>query len=300
MMAFNLVSSNLINAFVEAESWEKGEGNYYKDQLGLCLKESVDLCYGVDTFKRRIDDLASAGATIEDIEFWKDMGQKYSKYRCILPVGHSGKCKFNLNGITKHSGLNLKINDAINNPGASGVFMNRAGAICCQPVMDKISADKIKKTNIKNVAVRLERAATNFQVATGLIDTLTLASLVKGARQVIKLGAFESIVREHTNYLIKYHKDKNNVNIINKDGFLCGPILPDTYPEISIDQFGSGTGTDDYDSIQFTHIEPVSDKKFMSRGLNVLFATKVENGLMLKYSLEDARKLWLEASGRNK
>ena len=299
-MSYNLVSENLVNAFKEASLWELSEGLYYKNELGLCLLESKDLCYGEETFKRRVSDLQSAGATTDDINFWTEQGNRHSRYKCILEKGHTGKCKFSLTGITSHSGLKLKISDAVANPGATGVFMNRAGAICCQPTMDKLSADKIKKTNIKNVAVRLERAATSFQVATGLLDTIAFASLVRGAETVLSLGDMKNIVNRHARFLLSYHKEKKNINIVIDDGFLCGPILPKTYQEITLSQFGSGTGTDDYDSIQFTHIEPVSDSKFMSRGLNILFATKVENGLMLKFDLNKAKELWKEASNDNR
>lgn len=296
-MSYNLVSENLIKAFEDAENWENSIGLYYKKELQICFKESEDVCYGKDTFERRILDLKSAGASNEDVDFWKSMGLKHSKYKCILEKNHSGKCKFSITSLTNHSGLKLKINDAINNPGANGVFMNRGGAICCQPTLDKESADKIKKTKIKNVAVRLERAATSFQVATGLLDTIAFASLIKNSESVLKLGGMKSIINRHAEFLKTYHKENNKINITNDEGFLQGPILPKTYPLIKLDQFGSGTGSDDYDSIQFTHIEPVSNDKFMSRGLNILFATKVENGLMLKYSLNDARKLWKEAVG---
>jgi hypothetical protein len=110
-MTFNLVTQNLIDAVEDAESWEKGEGSYYTDILGLCMKSDKDRCFENSTWNRRIVDLKSAGATQEDISFWENSSIKHSKYKCILPKGHSGNCKFSASGVTKHPGLKLKIND---------------------------------------------------------------------------------------------------------------------------------------------------------------------------------------------
>ena len=100
----------------------------------------------------------------------------------------------------------------------------------------------------------------------------------------------EAMVKRHAKYLIDYYKNhiEHPICITNDSGFLCALFLKQTYPEYSLEQFGSATGNaDDNDrsSIQFSHVKPVAGNEFMSRGLNVLFLTKAENTSMGTWSI---------------
>ena len=51
---YNLVTQNLIDAIADAEQWEKGQGSYYTDTLGVCMKSDKDVCFEENTWNRRI------------------------------------------------------------------------------------------------------------------------------------------------------------------------------------------------------------------------------------------------------
>ena len=312
-MAFNLVTQNQIDAVNDAEAWEKNEGSYFRDTLKICCLPDTSKVFGEDKWDHRIEKYTTLGATSDDIQWTSEYADKHSYHLCIRPAGHFGKCKFSPADFTKpKTPFRSKLQDALANPGANKYpFANRGGSIMMAPILDKnrlqelyptvYRGDNFYKTNkLDNVGIREQRAATGYQSATCLVDMLAMTTRLKGATQWLKLDPNEEhMFNQHAEYLIKYYKDMYNVSIVNQDGFLCGPILPDSIPELSIAQFGKGQEDDEDEnqlSIQFTHVHPVTNNKFMTRGFNLWFATKKENNMMGIMSYPDFKLAVKEAS----
>jgi hypothetical protein len=308
-MAYNLVTKNVINAYNKAKEWENGEGRYYTDVLGICGKKMTESMRPA-TYNSAIDKLKKYGATADDIIFW-EKSKEHTKRICILPKGHKDNClcevkPFNKNNTSARvkntvcdifdKGLNLKVRDALMLPGATGIYYNRRGSTAYAPVMCSESGSIIHRqfgkptSKGEECVAKLERAATGYLMATALLDTLALASLVRGFDAIAKFHSpeMEEMVKHHAKFLVNYYKNKYDINITNDSGFLCALFLRNTYPEYSLAQFGSATGNaddDDRSSMQFSHCEPTAVNEFMSRGLNVLFLTKAENTSMGTWSI---------------
>jgi len=312
-MSYNLITQNQLDAIADAESWENGEGSYFKQVLKICCKQNSTKVFSDDVWKHRIEKYKKLGATDDDIQWNTDYANKHSYHVCIRPDGHFGKCKFSPADFTKtKTPFRSKLNDALANPGANKYpFTNRGGAIPMAPILDKNRLQELyptvyrgdnfyKKNNLDNVGIREQRAATGYQSATCLVDMLAMTTRLKGASEWLKFDPNENkMFNKHVEYLIKYYKDMYNVSIVNKDGFLCGPILPDSISELSIEQFGKGQEDDEDEnqlSIQFTHVHPVTNNKFMTRGFNLWFATKKENNMMGIMSYPEFKLAVKEAS----
>ena len=312
-MAFNLVTNNQLDAVADAESWEKGQGAYFKDTLKICCQRDSGKVFSNDKWLERIEKYKKLGATDDDVQWTTSYADKHSYHLCIRPADHFGKCKFSPADFTKpKTPFRSKLQDALANPGANKYpFTNRGGSIGMAPILDKnklqelfpteYRGENFYKTNkLDNVGIREQRAATGYQSATCLVDMLAMTTRLRGATEWLSFDPDEKdMFNQHVEYLINFYKNMYNVSIVNKDGFLCGPILPDSIPELSINQFGKGQEDDEDEnqfSIQFTHIHPVTNNKFMTRGFNLWFATKKENNMMGIMSYPEFKLAATEAS----
>ena len=248
------------------------ENSIYNDRV--CMKE----CSGgvqEKTFNKSIEGI-SEYATPQDIEFYTNLYHQFTKPKCCLPKGHSGRCRSSFSTLFDEDFGN-KIKDCDTTPGDDDIlFKNRARRT--YPV--QVTKDQYTKLNAKykwkgNVLLKagipVENGGTNFTIATAHFDFAAVLMLQKGIRHNLPKDIEDSLVVRSKEIVQELAEQK--IYIIGKEGYLCDPVLGLTLePEwYRIDD------KRDPNQIQFGHIYPLKPDKYMTRGLNVLPITRRGN-----------------------
>ena len=289
----------------ESVEWDRTVGKPEIERLGLCgntntTKKSKVKGTNKFTWQARLDKLEESGQlSTSDRDFLEELESKgFQDKVCILPKGHKGKCSHKpyLPKVTKEirakkgekksalqkiiEGLVYKICDPENNPGGDPLpLQNRGGSRNNLTMIDKETektiralAKKKRKTKYyKNLAIRLSMGASNTMISLAILDMLALVYHVKGAKEIFETQS--EITPEYVNILKQRWKELKNSNlfadrplvIFDENDNLQSPISNKT---IELEQFGKGHT--DLQGIQFGHIQPISEDKWMTRPSNVM------------------------------
>ena len=264
------VTEDLKTAVTEARQFE--ESGEYNDLI--CLKECAG---GVkeDTFNKSIESIKEY-ASEDDIAFYKFFCSLFSKPKCCLPKGHKGKCKSSYFSFFSKNIAN-KIKDCDTTPGDNDIlFKNRARRVF--PV--QVNKEQYTKLNAKykwkgNVLLKagipVENAGTPYTIATAHFDFAAILMLQKDIEHKLPEDIEEKLIlRSHE--IVKEFEEQN-IYIVDKDGYLCDPVLGLTIEKkwYNIDD------KRDPNQIQFGHVNPLQSDKYMTRGGNVLPITRRGN-----------------------
>jgi hypothetical protein len=291
--------------YQESLDWDRTVGQSEIERLGLCgqfISTKKSKVKGTDkfTWQVRFDKLEQSGklnflerAFLEELE--KD---RFQDKVCILLKDHKGKCsnKPYLPKVPKHmrakkseeksriqkiiEGLFAKICDPENNPGGDPLpYQNRGGSRNNLTMVDKDTAKEIralakkskKEKYFTNLAIRLSMGASSTMISLGILDMLVCSYHVKDAKEIF--SKYSNITPEYIKILEQRWKELKDINlkaarplvIFDKHNNLQSPINNKT---IELEQFGKGHT--DLTGIQFGHIQPVSELKWMTRPGNII------------------------------
>jgi hypothetical protein len=203
--------------------------------------------------------------------------EKSAKNYCSLPKNHAGRCSGSYEKFFDPEFAN-KLKDCSVTPGDDDIlFKNRARRTF--PI--QVSKSRYRELNEKHrwkgnnlrmkAAVPLEHAGTPFTVATAQYDFASLLMLQKGIRHKLPKDV-EAALLLRARHLVEKLKEKR-IFITNSTGYLCDAVVGCTLePEWYSIESGS-----DPNQIQFGHIYPLSPKKYMTRGMNVIPITRRGN-----------------------
>jgi hypothetical protein len=276
----------------EGQAWDIETGVPEITRLNLCGKTIVS---SGEAFERRTDSLKKLGFLSEQDGAY--LGQIYSEgfcnKICIKEYGHTGKCQAtpytskNINEISR--GINQKITDPFNNPGGDpNPLQNRGGSrnglIQLDGDTEKLIRQKNKQIGIlkenTNLGIRLAMGSTKYMMALAYIDMYAMIMKVPNAEDHLKPStAFKKILDIRWKELKDYYQNKGLI-IYTEDDFLQDPIQ---HTAIQLEQFGQGHK--DLMGIQFGHVEPINEEKWMTRPFNVLPLTRKTNLIQSNDSL---------------
>jgi hypothetical protein len=278
----------------ESVEWDRTIGIPETARLGLCGKNIE----GSGTaFERRLDSLKNLGFLTE--EDGRYLGQVYtSKFCdkiCIKESGHSGACQSTPYGARNtvndkiNTGINQKITDPFSNPGGDpNPLQNRGGSrnglIQLDNSTEKAIRQRNKNIGIKkentNLGIRLAMGSSKYMMALAYIDMYAMVMRVPSIEEYLNPpAAFKSILDTRWQELKEYYQNKG-LFIYTTDDHLQDPIL---HSPIQLEQFGQGHT--DLMGIQFGHVEPISEERWMTRPFNVLPLTRKTNLIQSNDSL---------------
>jgi hypothetical protein len=202
------------------------------------------------------------------------------KHSCILPKGHTGKCKHKLPSIFKKNNITKKIMGSIDlaiysTPGNDDyVFKNRSSRLYPIAISnddEKMIRDKTEAK--KKCAIPLKDASTPELLAQAYVDWITYVCNIEGIGEHFDTDSelFEEIlemVQKNKEHLTRFYKERE---IFDKDGFTTCVIMK---KKVTIQDFADpdrNNRTDIYDTdIQMGHNFPRSDSCVSIRGENLL------------------------------
>jgi hypothetical protein len=202
-----------------------------------------------------------------------------------MEKGHSGSCSaipYLPNGKDKiTNGIIQKLKDSFTNPGDDpNKGANRSHKRNFPLAHDKETRSEwykwnketgFKKEN-QNAVLRLNMVATGYMMGLAFIDIYSCILHSKGSEKYLDVSPkFRQVLDQRWDELKKLYAEKH-IKIYNDNDYLQDPILWET---IEIDWYGKGG--EDLKGIQFGHVEPVSEVRWMTRPGNVLPITRETN-----------------------
>lgn len=276
----------------ESVEWDQTVGKPEIERLGLCGKT---ISSRGSEHTRRKESLINLGfLTEQESNFLEDVNQDgFQDSICMKEAGHQGPCSkapYKPKGVDKTTkGIIQKITDPFNNPGGDpNPLQNRGGSrnglIQLDNASEKLIRQKNKTIGIrpenKNLGIRLAMGGSKYMMALAYLDMMACIYNVKGAKGLFKFPpAFEKIVQQRWQELKDYYFEKE-LPIFDDHDNLQDPILSVT---VDIDWFGKGH--EDLMGIQFGHVDPISEEKWMTRPFNVLPITRKTNLIQSNDSL---------------
>lgn len=288
--------TSFVNAFkipyIESLDWDKNTGKQEIGRLGICGKNIESR--GTEHIRRKQSLINLGFLTAADSAELEEIHQSgFQDGICMKEAGHSGPCSktpYKIKGKDKISkGILQKITDPFNNPGGDpNPLQNRGGSrnglIQLSNEYEKLIRQKNKHIGIKaencNLGIRLSMGASKYMMGLAYLDMMACVYNVKGAKELFDFSIdFKKIVEQRWEDLKKYY-DLHQLPIFDKEGYLQDPILGIT---IQLDWFGKGH--EDLMGIQFGHVDPISEEKWMTRPFNVLPLTRKTNLIQSNDSL---------------
>jgi hypothetical protein len=269
-----------------ANNWEKSTNiDFYKNNF--CLKKSKT---GIreDTVKSSVENLVKCCVS-NNIKLKEDDIHKVIKIIdfqqcCVLPKNHDGKCCNNLPWtkiMKKNTNNHITMLGWVGStPGNDGhIYKNRASRIF--PI--RLSYDVGKKLKNKEVkykcAIPLKDSSTPLMLATCYIDItsyllrvrhfdeLYLTTISEHDKQIMHV-----YYKTHFLYLKNYYEELNRYlykdNNTHTRCCVTGHLIDvkDLIKDVTDDE-----------SIQFGHVEPISEINIMTKGQNVVLMTRRGN-----------------------
>lgn len=267
-----------------ADAIEFQQDSPYKDLICGCLTSGG---VGEKTFAEALDRVQDIGISDAEIDFYSDFYKEHSQSICVLPKGHSGRCRCSYEPFFGKKFAN-KIKDCHTAPGADDViYKNR-----CKRTFP-LQVEKRQETVLRNkyglkqkvklkAGIPLENAGTSFTVATAQFDFAALLTLQKDVEYVMPAD-IEVALMKHAKYLVQYYKSQGI--FIEKKGYLCDPVLGVVLESewYTIDDDRSPF------QVQFGHVNPLRSDKFMTRGCNVLPITRRGNLIQSDTTLSEVK-----------
>jgi hypothetical protein len=287
----SILTKENFEARKDAEEFHKDE--YYNKNV--CLKPISRGGIKKKTFDDSIKRLKNeiSHMTDDDVFFFEKIYNEDKTSLCCLPKNHEGKCMLNYDDYFSDRFHN-KLNDCKQAPGGDDIiFKNRIGRSFPVQLSKKNQKSLKSKYNLKKNGVKtkscipIENASTPFMIATVFFDFASLLLKIQGIENHIKNipHGIKQLLENHADYLVKYYYD-NGVCIL-KDEFLCCPVMG-----VILDpEWFSKDDDEDSDKspnqIQFGHVIPICDNKYMTRGRNILPITRRGNAIQSDSPLMD-------------
>ncbi len=276
----------------ESVEWDRTVGRPEVERLGLCGK--IIPSRGTEHIRRK-QSLRNLGYLTEEGSTYLDKVREdgFQDCICMKEKGHDGPCAktpYKPKGVDKITkGIIQKITDPHNNPGGDpNCLQNRGGSRNGDIQLDSVNEKLIRKTNKEigvkpencNLGIRLAMGASKYMMALAYLDMMACIYNVKDAKSLFNFpSAFEKIVQQRWKELKDYYNEKRLPIFDSNDNFQ-DPILGIT---IDIDWFGKGH--EDLMGIQFGHVDPINEDKWMTRPFNVLPITRKTNLIQSNDSL---------------
>lgn len=267
-----------------ADAIEFQQDSPYKD---LICGQPTSGGVGEKTFAEALDRVQDIGISDAEIDFYTNFYEQHSQSICVLPKGHTGRCRCSYEPFFGKKFAN-KIKDCHTAPGADDViFKNRCKRSFPVQVTKRQETLLRSEYNLKQkvklkAGIPLENAGTSFTVATAQFDFAAILTLQKDVEYVMPAD-IEVALKNHAQNLVEQYKEQGI--FITKDGYLCDPILGYTLE-------ASWYTIDDDRSpyqVQFGHVNPLRSDKFMTRGGNVLPITRRGNLIQSDTPLSEAK-----------
>jgi hypothetical protein len=298
--------------FNDGIEYDNNTGRPELQRLGCCCKEIV--AKRKTQYKIRMKKLIEANALTQEDSDWltKIEQEGFQNSICIKEKNHKGRCsrvpylpkEFKFGKTPKENrdpfkvgvnGIIAKIKDPVNNPGGDPCpLQNRGGSRNNITMLDKntekqlrqYAKDKRKEKYYVNLGIRLSMGATKYMIATAVLDMFTMIYFTKDAKGIFEIPKnFENILKQRWEELKNHHLNDGLI-IFDRYNNLQDPVDHRT-----IDIKDYGVGHTDLRGIQFGHIKPIREDKWMSRGGNVM---PLPRGSNLKQSNSDLKDVPLD------
>jgi hypothetical protein len=276
----------------EGQDWDRTVGAPEVERLGLCGKNIESRG---EAFERRTESLKKLNFLNDEDGTY--LGQVYSSgfcnTICLKEKNHVGKCQstpYKSNTANEIGrGINQKITDPFSNPGGDpNPLQNRGGSRNGLIQLDNNTEKSIRQKNkdigiLKentNLGIRLAMGSTRYMMALAYLDMYAMIMRVPLAEAYLEpTAAFKKILDQRWQELKTFYQSKELI-IYTEDDCLQDPIQ---HSAIKLEQFGQGHT--DLMGIQFGHVEPISEEKWMTRPFNVLPLTRKTNLIQSNDSL---------------
>lgn len=234
----------------------------------LCLK-ALNAGTQKKTIEESLSKLTKLDISESDVNYILEFFNTHSKPLCCLPKGHSGPCQHDATSSKNSLVPKLffsKLKDCHTSAGNTGFFKNRISRSNPVQVLRKFRFADTK--DVTKVAIPLEFSGTGYTAACSQWDWISLLMHQQGIQLSEFMIANADLLLNHAAFLTQFYKQTFNINLVNEDGYLCDPYDNSAF---TIDQWSEGH------QIQFAHILPVSDRAYMTRGMNTIPMTRRTN-----------------------
>jgi hypothetical protein len=281
--------------FAESCEWDKNVGTIEISRLNLCGKT---IRSKGNVYQHKKDMLLESGFLSSNDYLWLTENIEEPMWMstyCVKEAGHTGPCSCNPylpKGKDKISkGIEQKLKDPLTNPGDDPKKgANRSHKRNFPLAFDKNERARWYEYNketgfrkeLSNIALRLPMVSSPLMMGLAYIDMFACIWHSKDARQHLEVPTeFETILHHRWQELKEFYASKR-LRIYNDNDQLQDPILWET---IEVDWYGKGH--EDLKGIQFGHVDPISEDKWMTRPYNVLPITRETNLNQSSASLYD-------------
>jgi len=270
--------------YAESLVWDNTVGRPSIERLGLCGK-NIDSNSSVYDHKFKVQKDSGFMSEDEGIYLTEAVKGGFMNCVCVKEQNHTGACSPNPylpKGTDKISkGIEQKLKDPLTNPGDDpNKGANRSHKRNFPLAHDKETRSDWYKWNKENgfkqehqnAVLRLVMVASGHMMSLAFIDIYACVLHSKGSEKYLDINPkFRNILEQRWAELKELYAEKH-IKIYDENDYLQDPILWET---IEIDWYGKGG--EDLKGIQFGHVEPVSEGKFMTRPGNVLPITRETN-----------------------
>tara|TARA_A100001515_G_scaffold98109_1_gene78997 strand:- start:977 stop:1906 length:930 start_codon:yes stop_codon:yes gene_type:complete len=280
------VTEKIKKAVKESQSVEEGEwilNNLDYSEI-LCGKVLSNTSIKFEPFEESLNRCKPYGMSDEDIPFYMNLYEQNSRARCCLPKGHSGKC---VKSYEKYFGKRFqsKLADCHQAPGADDIIFknrtNRSFPLILDKDNETIIRDRFKlKQKVKlKAAIPSKQASTPLLAATACFDMAALLTHQYDPNDEVfsKRNELDDFciqkLKEHADRLNKQYKMQYNIDIFDREGYLCDPLTLQKF----MPEYWTTKDKKSSNQIQFCHVYPVRSDKFMTRGMNILPMTRRTN-----------------------
>ena len=270
--------------YTESLEWDTEVGQPAIKRLGLCGK-AIDSRSSVFDHKFKIQMQSGFMSEDEGKYINQVVENGFMDCICVKEQGHTGSCSANPylpQGNDKISkGIDQKLKDPLTNPGDDpNKGANRSHKRNFPLAYDKDTRANWYKWNKEtgfakehqNAVLRLSMISTGHMMGLAFIDMYSCILHSKGSQEYITINSNFRDILEQRWHELKDLFAKKHIKIYDNDDHLQDPILWET---IEIDWYGKGG--EDLKGIQFGHVEPISEDKWMTRPGNVLPITRETN-----------------------
>lgn len=206
--------------------------------------------------------------------------RKNLKYKCVLHVGHTGKCCKNFNSLFKKNKFNDKLKGSIDlavysTPGNDDyVYKNRCSRLFENVLSSKEEKKKRDKNEKKKCAIPLKDASSPILLNQAYLDWMTYIVNIKGMSDYLihdeTTKNIWAIINKNKEHLISVF-GKDNRKVFNSDGYSICAITQNLIKPIDVSDPTRDNRKDILDTdIQLGHNYPRSEKYVSIRGENLI------------------------------
>jgi hypothetical protein len=306
-------------ALEDGKIWDETVGHPMLQRIGCCgknikSKKQTNKKTGKKTWEDRLDKIRSIPGQLsqENEQFLIELESSgFQDKICIKEKGHKGKCshqpylpketkfKKNLDEedrdplLVAINGIRAKIKDPENNPGGQPCpLQNRGGSRNNLTMFDKdtekhirnVAKKKKREKYYTNLAIRLSMGATPAMIATATLDMIAMIYHSKDCAQYLPVTErFKQILDQRWAELKElYLNCEPPMIIFDRNDHLMSPVSNRT-----LELLDYGKGHTELNGIQFGHILPIREDKWMTRGGNVIPLPRGDNLKQSNSNLQD-------------